>query len=83
MQKRKKRSFTPEYRPQGVKLIQESGKTVTEVAHDAGGEVCSMSRRDSCWHNAPVERFFSTLKAELIVHENRRGGSRCAHGARP
>jgi putative transposase len=25
-----------------------------------------MSRRGNCWDNAPVERFFSTLKTELL-----------------
>lgn len=27
--------------------------------------VCSMSRQGDCWDNAPVERFFSSLKREL------------------
>ena len=35
------------------------------------GCTCSMSRRGSCWDNAAVESFFSTLKMEL-VH-----GARC------
>ena len=28
------------------------------------GIICSMSRKDNCWDNAPVERFFSSLKRE-------------------
>ena len=28
------------------------------------GIECSMSRRGNCWDNAPVERFFSSLKRE-------------------
>lgn len=28
------------------------------------GMVCSMSRKGNCWDNAPVERFFSSLKRE-------------------
>ena len=28
------------------------------------GVVCSMSRKGNCWDNAPVERFFSSLKRE-------------------
>ncbi len=28
------------------------------------GLVCSMSRKGNCWDNAPVERFFSSLKRE-------------------
>ena len=28
------------------------------------GIVCSMSRKGNCWDNAPVERFFSSLKRE-------------------
>lgn len=30
------------------------------------GIVCSMSRKGDCWENAVVERFFATLKNELI-----------------
>jgi putative transposase len=29
--------------------------------------VCSMSRKGNCWDNAPMESFFSTLKAECIT----------------
>lgn len=28
--------------------------------------ICSMSRKGNCWDNAPVERFFSSLKREWI-----------------
>ena len=31
---------------------------------------CSMSRKGSCWDNAPSESFFHTLKTELIHHED-------------
>lgn len=31
------------------------------------GMICSMSRKGNCWDNAPVERFFSSLKREWIV----------------
>jgi transposase InsO family protein len=31
------------------------------------GMVCSMSRKGNCWDNAPMESFFSTLKAECIA----------------
>jgi putative transposase len=31
------------------------------------GTVCSMSRKGNCWDNAPMESFFSTLKAECIA----------------
>lgn len=33
---------------------------------DARGITVSMSRVGNCWDNAPVERFFSSLKAELV-----------------
>ena len=26
--------------------------------------ICSMSRKGNCWDNAPIERFFSSLKRE-------------------
>ena len=28
------------------------------------GMICSMSRKGNCWDNAPIERFFSSLKRE-------------------
>jgi transposase InsO family protein len=31
------------------------------------GIVCSMSRKGNCWDNAPVERFFSSLKREWLT----------------
>lgn len=34
MENRKRRSFTPEFKAEAVKLVQESGKTVTAVARD-------------------------------------------------
>jgi transposase InsO family protein len=30
------------------------------------GITCSMSRRADCWDNAPMERFFASLKGELV-----------------
>ena len=33
--------------------------------------VCSMSARGCCWDNAAVESFFSTLKLELNLNDNR------------
>jgi transposase InsO family protein len=30
--------------------------------------ICSMSRKGNCWDNAPVERFFSSLKREWTGH---------------
>lgn len=41
-----------------------------QVALDAAGIWCSMSRRGNCWDNAPTESFFGTLKTEFIHHEN-------------
>lgn len=37
-----------------------------QVALDANGITCSMSRRGNCWDNAVAESFFSTLKTELV-----------------
>ncbi|NRB42020.1 MAG: DDE-type integrase/transposase/recombinase [Pseudomonadales bacterium] len=28
------------------------------------GMICSMSRKENCWDNAPTEHFFSSLKRE-------------------
>lgn len=32
------------------------------------GFVPSMGRKDTCWDNAPMERWFHTLKTELVHH---------------
>lgn len=34
------------------------------------GILCSMSRKGDCWDNSVAESFFSTLKKELIYHNN-------------
>jgi putative transposase len=34
------------------------------------GMVCSMSRKGNCWDNAPMESFFSTLKAGMYCRKN-------------
>jgi putative transposase len=36
---------------------------------DQFGIVCSMSRRDDCWDNAAMERFFGSLKTEGVNGE--------------
>ncbi|WP_434519234.1 transposase [Pseudomonas sp. NFX1] len=33
----------------------------------------SMSRRGQCWDNAPMERFFGTLKSEWVPAKGRPG----------
>ena len=33
------------------------------------GMICSMSRKGNCWDNAPVERFFSSLKREWTTDQ--------------
>jgi len=33
------------------------------------GMICSMSRKGNCWDNAPVERFFSSLKREWTSNQ--------------
>lgn len=37
-----------------------------QVALQANGMVCSMSRKGNCWDNAVAESFFATLKKELV-----------------
>ena len=48
-------------------------KVRSQYAPDAFGElldrhqiVCSISRKDNCWDNAPVESFFGKLKTEWV-----------------
>ena len=36
----------------------------------AGNVWCSMSRKGDCYDNAPVERFFGTLKTELVYQQH-------------
>jgi putative transposase len=49
---------------------------MTDTAHayrrhlQQHGMLASVSRRDDCWDNAPMERFFATLKAELVDERN-------------
>ncbi len=39
------------------------------------GAICSMSRKGSCWDNAPMESFFHSLKTECVGFEDYRTGS--------
>ena len=50
---------------QGVQYVADD----YQLALDAAGIWCSMSRRGNCWDNAPTESFFGTLKSEFIHHE--------------
>ncbi len=51
-------------------LIHHSDRGSQYASHDYQkllkqyGMICSMSRKGDCWDNAPVERFFSSLKRE-------------------
>ena len=51
-------------------LIHHSDRGSQYASHDyqkllkQHGMICSMSRKGNCWDNAPVERFFSSLKRE-------------------
>jgi putative transposase len=45
---------------------------------DAGGIVCSMSRRGNCHDNAVMESFFSTVKSELGEHFDSHGDAKMA-----
>lgn len=48
-----------------------AGRDYRAVLEDAGIR-CSMSRKGNCWDNAVMERFFATLKTELVHHESYR-----------
>ena len=51
-------------------LIHHSDRGSQYASHDYQallrqyGMICSMSRKGNCWDNAPIERFFSSLKRE-------------------
>ena len=77
MGKRKRRSFTREFKAEAVKVGARCGRCAFsdrgsqyasadyQAVLTAHGIVCSMSRRGKCWDNAVAESFFSTLKIEL------------------
>ncbi|PHM29445.1 transposase [Xenorhabdus innexi] len=48
-------------RPQGVMFHSEQGSHYTSKAFKQ-----SLSRRGNCWDNAPMERFFRSLKTEWL-----------------
>jgi transposase InsO family protein len=58
--------------PAGLIHHSDRGSQYAAHAHQVllkqHGITCSMSRKGNCWDNAPVERFFSSLKREWISH---------------
>ena len=54
----------------GVLLHSDRGSQYASNAYQAllaqHGIVCSMSRKGNCWDNAPMERFFLSLKMERV-----------------
>jgi transposase InsO family protein len=54
--------------PPGLIHHSDRGSQYASYAYQAllkqHGMICSMSRKGNCWDNAPVERFFSSLKRE-------------------
>jgi putative transposase len=44
--------------------------TAYRSALEENDVICSMSRRGNCYDNAPMESFFSTLKRELVYHQD-------------
>ena len=56
--------------PRGVLFHSDRGSQYCSHAYrkllKAHGFICSMSRKGNCWDNAVSERFFHTLKMELI-----------------
>jgi transposase InsO family protein len=60
---------------QAAGLLHHSDRGVQYACEDYrrwlqdAGIVCSMSRKGNCYDNAVAESFFSTLKTELVYHE--------------
>ena len=54
--------------PAGLLHHSDRGSQYASQAYQAllkqHGMICSMSRKGNCWDNAPIERFFSSLKRE-------------------
>ena len=54
--------------PPGLVHHSDRGSQYASHAYQAllrqHGMICSMSRKGNCWDNAPIERFFSSLKRE-------------------
>jgi len=63
----------------GAGLLHHSDRGVQYASGDhrarlaAAGIECSMSRRGNCWDNAPMERFFASLKHEWLNHRRLAG----------
>ncbi|MDQ3149737.1 MAG: DDE-type integrase/transposase/recombinase [Chloroflexota bacterium] len=66
----------------GVGLLHHSDQGCTYASEDyqdvleAGGIVCSMSRRGNCYDNSVMEAFFSTIKSELGERFGSRGDAK-------
>lgn len=58
----------------GVLLHSDQGSTYAAASYQQllqeMGIVCSMSRKGSCWDNAPMESFFHSLKTEWVGFED-------------
>ena len=57
----------------GLMIHSDRGSQYASLAYQqflsTRGFVCSMSRKASCWDNAPAESFFRTLKTELVYQQ--------------
>lgn len=57
--------------PKGLLHHSDRGSQYASQAYQSllkqHGMTCSMSRKGNCWDNAPVERFFSSLKREWVT----------------
>lgn len=65
-----KRAYENRRRPKGVMVHSDQGCHFTSKAYrkrlKSYGFKHSMSRRGNCWDNAPMERFFRSLKTEWM-----------------
>ena len=57
-------SYTPEFKKKIVRIHEEEGRTYKSITAEYGVSKASMSKAGYPYDNAPMERYFNTLKNE-------------------
>lgn len=60
-------SYTPEFKKKIVRLHEEEGRTYKSITVEYGVSKASMSKAGYPYDNAPMERYFNTLKNECTI----------------
>ena len=57
-------NYTPEFKKKIIRLHEEEGRTYKSITAEYGVSKASMSKAGYPYDNAPMERYFNTLKNE-------------------